>query len=185
MRFKGQSLWNIKLNSITKEISDTAWIESSKIHRNWPATLTLKLKPYEVKLLFMNKQGKLFPIIKDGTLLLPVDSKQAPDVAILEGESFLKNIELRQKAVMAFEQIPVVGSFSKKTISEVGYDQKEGFWMTLVKSGVKVKMGEDLVSIKAARVGQVVDYLEKHQFQARVIDANLSKKVLVSLRKGP
>jgi cell division protein FtsQ len=57
--------------------------------------------------------------------------------------------------------------------------------MTLIKTGVRVKMGEDQMALKAARVSQVVDYLETRQFDARVIDANLSKKVLVRLRKDP
>jgi cell division protein FtsQ len=39
--------------------------------------------------------------------------------------------------------------------------------------------------LKADRVGQVLDYLEKHELDARVIDANLTKKVLVRLRKRP
>ncbi|HEY1080413.1 MAG TPA: cell division protein FtsQ/DivIB, partial [Bdellovibrio sp.] len=139
----------------------------------------------EVKLLFMAKGGKLMPIIRDGTFLQEVDSKEAPDVALVEGEVFLKKPELRKKAVEVLEQIPSEGSFSKKTISEIRYDSKEGFWMTLIKTGVQVKMGEDQMSLKAARVSQVVDYLESRQFDARVIDANLSKKVLVRLRKDP
>ncbi len=57
--------------------------------------------------------------------------------------------------------------------------------MTMIKTGIQVKMGEDQVSLKSARVAQVVDYLETRQFDARVIDANLSKKVLVRLRKDP
>ncbi len=55
--------------------------------------------------------------------------------------------------------------------------------MTLIRTGVRVKIGEDQVALKAARVSQVVDYLDAKQFDARVIDANLSKKVLVRLRK--
>jgi cell division protein FtsQ len=39
--------------------------------------------------------------------------------------------------------------------------------------------------LKAARVAQVIEYMETRQLEARVIDANLSKKVLVRLRKDP
>ncbi|QDK38956.1 cell division protein FtsQ/DivIB [Bdellovibrio sp. NC01] len=184
-KYKGVSLWNVKLKAMSKDVAKFEWIENSMITRSWPATLSIKVRPYEVKLLFMGKNGKLLPIIKDGSFLNPVEAKQAPDVALLDGESFVKKPELRKKAVDVLEQIPAEGSFSKKTISEIRFDDKEGFWMTMIKTGVRVKIGEDQVSLKAARVSQVVDYLETRQFDARVIDANLSKKVLVRLRKDP
>lgn len=184
-KYKGISLWNIKLKKISREVSDLNWVEQLNIKRSWPATLAVRVRPYEVKLLYMGKGGKLIPIIKDGSFLDPVETKQAPDVALLDGESFQKKSELRKKAVEVIEQIPAEGSFSKKTISEIRHDSKEGFWMTMIKTGIQVKMGEDQVSLKAARVSQVVDYLESRQFDARVIDANLSKKVLVRLRKDP
>lgn len=184
-KYKGLSLWNIKLKNISQEVAQFNWIESVRITRSWPATLAIKIKPYEVKLLLMSKNGKLTPIIKDGALLNPVDAKEAPDVALLDGENFLKKTELRKKAVDVIEQIPAEGSFSKKTISEIRFESKEGFWLTMIKTGTRVKMGEDQVALKSARLSQVVDYLENHQFDARVIDANLSKKVLVRLRKDP
>lgn len=184
-RFKGVSLWNLKLKRISKEVDQLNWVESLNIKRSWPSTLSVLIRPYEVKLLYMAKGGKLVPIIKDGSFLDPVDSKQAPDVVLLEGEGFGKKGALRKKAVDVVDQIPAEGSFSRKTISEIRYDSKEGFWMTMIKTGIQVKMGEDQVSLKSARVAQVVDYLESRQFDARVIDANLSKKVLVRLRKDP
>lgn len=184
-KYKGLSLWNIKLKSVSRDVKAMNWVESLNIKRSWPTTLSVRVRPYEVKLLYMGKNGKLVPIIKGGELLDPVESKQAPDVVLLEGDSFMKKAELRKKAVDLVEQIPAEGSFSRKTISEIRYDNKEGFWMTMIKTGIQVKMGEDQVSLKSARVSQVVDYLESRQFDARVIDANLSKKVLVRLRKDP
>ncbi|MBV2167366.1 MAG: FtsQ-type POTRA domain-containing protein [Bdellovibrio sp.] len=184
-KYKGLSLWSIKLSSISREVSSLNWVDSLNIKRSWPATLSVRVQPHEVKLLYISKQGKLVPIIQDGRFLDPVETREAPDVAILEGEVFLKKTDLRKKAVDVIEQIPAEGSFSKKTISEIRYDSKEGFWMTMIKTGIQVKMGEDQVALKAARVSQVVDYLDSRQFDARVIDANLSKKVLVRLRKDP
>lgn len=184
-RFKGVSLWNVKLKTVSREVDALNWVEGLNIKRSWPSTLSVRIRPYEVKLLYMAKGGKLLPIIKDGTFLDPVETRQAPDVVLLEGDSFSKKSSLRKKAVEVVDQIPAEGSFSKKTISEIRYDSKEGFWMTMIKTGIQVKMGEDQVSLKSARVAQVVDYLDSRQFDARVIDANLSKKVLVRLRKDP
>lgn len=184
-KYRGLSLWTVKLKNMSKEVSSLDWVDGLNIKRSWPTTLSVRVRPHEVKLLFMAKGGDLLPIISSGDFLEPVKAKQAPDVALLEGETFLKKSELRKKAVEVIEQIPSEGSFSKKTISEIRYDAKEGFWMTMIKTGIRVKMGEDQMALKAKRVGQVVDYLETRQFDARVIDANLSKKVLVRLRKDP
>lgn len=185
VKYQGVSLWTIKLKNISREVRALNWVDSLNITRDWPSTLTIRVHPHEVKLLFLSKNGNLIPIIKSGSFLNAVETKQAPDVALLEGDAFLKKAELRKKAVEVIEQIPSEGAFSKKTISEIRHDDKEGFWMTMIKTGIQVKMGEDQVALKAARISKVVDYLESHQFEARVIDANLSKKVLVRLRKAP
>lgn len=185
VKYHGLSLWSVKLSSISNEVTSLNWIEGLNINRDWPSTLSVRVRPHEVKLLFVSKNGTLIPVIKNGSFLDAVESKQAPDVVLIEGDTFLNKTALRKKAVEVIEQIPIEGAFSKKTISEIRHDEKEGFWMTMIKTGIQVKMGEDQVALKAARVSKVVDYLESHQFDARVIDANLSKKVLVRLRKAP
>ncbi len=184
-RYRGLSLWSVSLKNFSQQVRDELWIESVNIKRSWPNTLSVVVKPHEIKLLLLAKNGVLFPIIEDGNILDPIDSRKAPDVAILEGEPFSKSKELRQRAVTIMKEIPEEGSFSRNRISEVRFDTKEGFWMTLIKTGIHVKMGEEQIALKASRVSRVVDYLETHQFEARVIDANLSKKVLVRLRKDP
>ena len=185
LKYKGQSLWSIRLKPLSREVRDENWVQALNIKRSWPNTLSVIVKPHEVKMLLLSKSGTLLPLIESGEVLDAVEASRAPDVALLDGEDFAKSKELRQKAVAVMNEIPAKGTFSKQSISEVRYDDKEGFWMTMIKTGIRVKMGEEQMAIKAARVSQVVDYLESHQFDARVIDANLSKKVLVRLRKDP
>lgn len=182
---KGQSLWSVKLSRVVRVLNSQNWIENHSISRSWPTVLRVKVKPHDVKLVYLGKNGKYLPIIKDGTFLDTVNSKQSPDVTLLAGENFAQKKELREKAVQVLSEIPDEGSFSKQTISEMRYDNKDGFSVTLMKTGIQVKIGEEQVALKSARVSQVVDYLQSRQFDARVIDANLSKKVLVRLRNDP
>ena len=70
-------------------------------------------------------------------------------------------------------------------VSEIGYDKKEGYWIKLLNSETRVQYGEDQFEIKSARISQVIEYLESRNLKARVIDANLSKKVLVRLQQSP
>lgn len=184
-KYRGQSLWKIDLNEVSKKIGTEAWVQEVVLTRRFPSKLRVVIEPKEIKLLYLSRGGKLLPVVSDGSFLEAVESKVAPDVPLLVGENFADKTELRKKSVEAVESIPLEGSFSRKSISEIQYDSKEGYWMTLIKSGIKVKMGEEQMALKGARVSQVIDYMDAHSFQARVIDANLSKKVLVRLRKDP
>ena len=183
--FRGQSLWHMDLAKLQKQIQDLNWVESVSLVRQWPATLKAKIKPLDVKLLLLTKKGEFFPVVRKGEILNSIEIKNIPDAMILRGDVFQKNLELRKKAVSVLESIPLEGTFSRAQISEMSYKEKEGFWLTLIRSGVEVRIGEELVPLKSARVSQVLDYLKSHQFEARVIDADLSQKVLVRLRKDP
>lgn len=183
--FRGVSLWKIHLPSVDKKLSEKEWLEEAQISRQWPSRIRIELKIKEVKLLMMTHQGKFVPVVQDGETLPTVELKQAPDVALLQGDVFEKQPEVRKKVVQMMNEIPKEGSFSKKTISEIHFDEKEGFWMTLIKDGIRVKLGQDEVAMKSSRVSQVLDYMESRKIQARVIDANLNKKVVVRLRKDP
>jgi cell division protein FtsQ len=182
---RGQSLWSVDLNKIKKEIDALAWVQDVILVRQWPGTLRAKITPFDVKMLLLTKHNEFMPIVKNGEVLPAIDVKYLPDATILRGESFQRSPDLRRKAVKVWEQIPQDGTFSKPKISEVYYKEKEGFWVTMMKNGIEVKLGESDVSLKSKRVSQVLDYLESNQFDARVIDADLSQKVLVRLRKDP
>ncbi|PIS10682.1 MAG: cell division protein [Bdellovibrio sp. CG10_big_fil_rev_8_21_14_0_10_47_8] len=183
--YRGTSLWSLDLPEVSEKVKKMRWIQGSSLSRRWPHQLSVRILPREVKLLFVSQNGKLLPIVEDGSFLQPVAAGEAPDVSLLAGDVFEKNVEMRKKAVTTISEIPDEGRFSRKTISELRYDSKEGFWATLIQSGMKVKIGDGQVSLRAARVSQVIEYMESRQLEARVIDANLSKKVLVRLRKGP
>jgi cell division protein FtsQ len=184
-QYRGQSLWHLDLPKISHLIHNLPWIETNKISRSWPTRLDVTVHPKDIKFLYLSKSGDVFPVVEDGSLLPSVTPKTAPDVAFLEGAVFENNSAMRKKAVQLMNAIPSEGKFSHQKISELRFDPKEGFWATLIQSGVKVKIGEDNIPLKSARVSRVLEYLETRELEARVIDANLSKKVLVRLRKDP
>lgn len=183
--FRGKSLWDLDLVEISKMISNLNWVENVYLSRSWPTRLNIRVVARDVKLVFVNKAGQMFPVVAEGQLLDGISSKQIPDVTLLHGDVFEKDKELRKRAVKLIEEIPDEGKFSRKNISEIRFDNKEGFWATLIETGIRVKIGEEQVPLRASRVSQVLEYMESRQIEARVIDANLSKKVLVRLRKAP
>lgn len=182
---KGQSLWRLDLPTLSRDLSKLNWIGNFHILRVWPSTLRLEISPLSVPLVYRSQQGELWPLTIQGEFLRPVLPMDVPDVVILTGDGFAKKKNLRIQALNIIAKIPETGEFSRRTISEMNYDVKDGFWMNLMKSRIAVKLGEDNIAEKSVRVAQVIEYLDKQRFEARVIDANLSQKVLVRLRKDP
>ena len=182
---RGVSLWKVDIAKLRDTYSKLSWIDGLSISRRWPSRLKVNVHAKEVDLLLMTKNGKFIPIVESGDSLPAVELKQIPDVAVLRGENFETRRDLRKKVVGLLKEIPADGPFSQKSISEIHFDDRDGFWVTLVKNGILVKMGHDQIAMKSTRVSQVLEYVDSRQLDARVIDANLSKKVLVRLRKEP
>jgi cell division protein FtsQ len=182
---RGQPLWGLKLQEISTALEQEKWIQSFHITRRWPATLQLTVKPQTLYFVYMNTQGQILPVMENGFFLDALKAGDSPDLPIAIGSDFDKSAEIRLKAIEILKQIPSHGSFSRQTISEIHHEVRGGFSFMLVDNGLKIKIGEDKVRTKSFRISKVLDYLTAKKFQARVIDANLSQKVLVRLRKDP
>ncbi len=181
--YRGQPIFSIDLDGLRNQILNWSWVAEVEVYRHWPNEIKILIHPKQVVALLLTKNGRLAPVLNDGVVMDPILKGSLPDVPILSGETFSQRKDILIKALVVLEQIPKEGRFSKQNIAEVKYHPKKGFSYQLVQSPVRVQLGEDQVAIKSARVGQVLEYLKNHNLQARVIDANLTKKVLVRLRK--
>lgn len=191
---KGISLWRAPLSQISKSLKQESWIKEFQISRAWPSGIELQIEPDPVVMMVMDfeksanslAEAALFqPITESGHVLAKVKSNVAPNAIITQDRIFLTNEKIRAGAVSVVKALPAKGSLSATHISEIGYDSKEGYWIKLLRSETKVNFGEEQFEIKSARISQVIDYLENRNLKARVIDANLSKKVLVRLQQNP
>lgn len=187
--FKGQSLWSFSLQNISDQLKIQKWIKEYHISRVWPATVRVHIEAKEVALLLANSKklamGVLSPITMDGDILPEIDTRQAPAKALLKGDVFKTQLDKRKKAIELLDSLPAEGKLGVQQLADINYNSKDGFWVSVIHSDMKVKLGEDQFAMKSARVSQVLDYLEKKNLKARVIDANLSKKVLVRLQQSP
>ncbi len=188
-KYDSRSLLRISLDDLSMEIQNTEWTKSHELYRKFPNELSIVLEAEVIPIVYLGKNGQVHPITNEGKILSALEPKSIPDVVIVTGENMETDLNLRRKTIQAVHDFPKEGVFSQKTISELHYDSKNGFWATLIHSKYLVKLGDDQLSLKAARISQVAEYLEKNPpkdgFETRVIDANLSKKVLVRLRKAP
>ncbi len=183
--FKGMSLWRFPLSQVAAILKEEQWVGEFRLSRSWPSSLEIEIDPQPVAFLIQASQDKFSPVSESGEVLAKVDSKQAPDAIISHDVVLLKNKKIRDGALTVLKSLPTQGRLHSSQVSEIGYDKKEGYWIRLLQSEVKINLGEDQFEIKSARVAQVIDYLESRDLKARVIDANLSKKVLVRLHQAP
>lgn len=183
--YRGKSLWLLDLKMISKEIFQEDWIAQARVSRKWPVDLEVTIVPKNIKLLLVQGNSGFSPVDDQGKALQPVKSSQAPRLPILRSSIFVKDEKLRKQAVDFVQQLPVDGKFSQQSVSEIYYDNKRGFWTTLIDQNIQVNLGKENLPLRSARVAQVLEYMDSREMQARVIDADLSKKVLVRLRKDP
>ncbi len=184
-KLEGQSLLKLKLKTIRDEVLAEHWVNSVVLSRHWPDTLEISITAKGVATVLFNKNGSLNPVMEGGGLLETTKEAGSLDLVVLRGESLEKQQALRQKAIEFLKALPKEGLLTKEKVSDIEYNDKEGFWLSLIGSGTKVIMGQGPVAGKIKRVNRVLEYMESHQVRGRVIDARFSKKVLVKLRKKP
>lgn len=180
--WRGQSLWQLDLEKIKSQISKREWLKDVRLRRQWPSRLSVVIAVKEVRFLMIGKNGEMYPVTEDSQVLPRVELGQSPDVMLTQSEAIWHQVETRKLAVKAVESLPVEGSFSRRSISELQWKDKEGISMVLVNSGLKVKLGFDKFATKGFRVGQVLDYMKaqsKNIDGIDLIDADLSNKVIV------
>ena len=182
---KGQALYKIDLKKMKKFLNDENWISSYQISRRWPSEIEVLIQPEKIYFSILTSTGEFKPVIQTGEMLEAVKINASADVPIIRQSEFLKSEELRKRVIQLLKDIPLSGVFSRSEISEIQHSEKEGFTLFMSRDQLRVKLGEKQVRNKSLQVTQVMHYLVNKKIQARVIDANLSQKVLVRLRKAP
>lgn len=191
---KGISLWRAPLSQISQSLKEEEWVKKFQISRAWPSGIRLVVEPDNVAILVMSQEGVqsatneasvIRPITESGKLLEKINSNSSPNAIVTFDAIFLSNQKVREGAIEVIKSLPSAGAMSAAHVSEIGFDGKEGYWIKLLKSETKINFGDLQFQIKSARISKVIEYLESRNLKARVIDANLSKKVLVRLQQNP
>ncbi|MEQ1876675.1 MAG: FtsQ-type POTRA domain-containing protein [Bdellovibrionia bacterium] len=182
-RFKGREIWNVDVGEIAASVHDLSWIRGVSVRRVFPNTIRLDIDAKPVSAVVVTDAGKLVPISTDSSLLPPLPATKFPDVPIVRDRRILRDQKLRSLTVQLLRELPADGLLSAKNIAEVSSDHDDQFWLSLIEDGLQIKIGIENVPLRAARVEKVLEYLRSNQLQARVIDADFSKKVVVKLRK--
>lgn len=183
--FENKNLWQISLFTIAEKFQSESWVKSVSVSRDWPKKIKVKVQNRNIKLLALSAQGRLVPVDSEGEFLPVIEWNESPRVPLLRGAALLSQIKLRKIILDFFNQLPMEGSFGFNQISDVTYNEIDGFVATLLWKSLQVKLGFEPSTLVSLRVSQVLDYLQSRNINVRVIDTNFSKKVLVKLRNQP
>lgn len=180
-QFGNTKIWNVDVASLGGILQKQAWIEQHLIQRTFPNQIRIEVKPKKVAVIFISRIGRIIPISYDGAILPEVDLKDAPNAPVIRDVIFLKDIKVRQSLMQLMTELPISGPLSRESIAEIQLEKTNQFLVSLSQSGIQVRIGVENIPLKVARVTKVLEYLQSNNVQARVIDADFSKKVLVKL----
>lgn len=179
----GKFLWDLDLLRLQSELQLSSWVQRVFVQRVWPSGLQIQVWPKRAFAQWHNGFGDFSLVSEEGTWLSSIDV--VAQVPILVGDKFKQDSALRSRAVELLKALPSSGEFSFENIAEVGFERGSGLWVSLMKPPLRIKMGENEFDLKSQRVTRVLEHLRETGIEARVIDANLSQKVLVRMRKAP
>lgn len=182
---KGKKIWQIDINGVRAALARDEWVKDVIISRSFPNEVRVVVRSKAPAAVLISSQGLFLPVTEHGQLLSALPGGSLPDVPLLRGEIFKTDQPRRMTVIKFLQTLPIQGPMNTNNISEVGWNNEDGYTLTLMQPKVEVKLGEDRVDLKALRVAQVMNYLTANSLKGRVIDASYSKKVLVRLRKGP
>ncbi|MDW8190487.1 MAG: hypothetical protein RMK80_05900 [Pseudobdellovibrionaceae bacterium] len=184
-RWLGKDLWQVDL--FWSGISPEFWMDDVEMRIMWPGRITLKVQVSEV--LFIKKEGaKFIPFFSN--------SEWGPPLGIKNLSEHWTIVEWEQKTddddddddqerwievVSFFKNYLLKHPFSK-SVKKIRYDREEGFILELMGGATSVLLGHQLSAERFDRVTQVITFLQLKKLEARVIDAEFDKKVLVKLR---
>ncbi|MCB0412110.1 MAG: FtsQ-type POTRA domain-containing protein [Bdellovibrionales bacterium] len=183
--FTGKWLWEASLKEIRNQVLEDARIQEASVYRVFPQGIRVEVFPQKPVMSLLDTKGRFNPVAHDGTLLPPLKPTEVANVPLLRGLEFFENDKLRKQAVELFESLPSQGVFSQRNISELRFSKDQGFCFFLMDPPLQIIVGESALGPKAKRVEQVLHYMQTNNVKSRVIDATLSKKVVVRVRNDP
>jgi len=183
--YEGKLFWDVPLRELFDLIARDKRVRTVSVHREFPSTLRISIEPHTPVLAWVGRDGRIYPVATDATLLPALPLSDLPDMVLLRGEEFKEDIQLRDRALEIFRTLPDGGVFGKRKVSEIVYGKKDGFDVFVSGSRSQVRLGDTDFSPRVSRVERVLTYLDSQNIKGRVIDARFSKKVVVRVRNTP
>lgn len=181
---KGHSLVRVGLKDIQLDLKKYPWIDTFRISKSWPSNLKIEITPFKIPMIVQSSSKSFVPVTASGELLKEIRLTEAPDVVVATQKKLLTDKIKREKALWFVSKLPDQGVLSQATVAGINLLDNDGFELQLMATSTKVILGEEDLENKINKASQVLDYIEKKQLKAKLVDANSGKKIIVRLHDG-
>lgn len=183
------SLFDLDFFSIEKRIRSNPWVDSVRLEKNFPQTLSIHVQ-YRKPVALVQHQGDLFYVGGDGQLIEKMSLKFQSNLPVLSG--------LKAGESEYFRALGWVKDWKNFELSRwleldsIRFKSGEGFEL-LVRYRLKqsrfvrtrIYLGNEDISLEHwSRLGKVFEYLIQHQIQISELHGDLDKKIVVKTTTG-
>lgn len=182
----GLSMFDLDLKSIGARIEKNPWVETAKVERIFPGTITIKVTEFTPAAII--NHGCLYYVAQDGTVFKSLEVGEKINFPLLTGmeqKDILQNHEetrlLLAGAVRLARSLQTRSSFNLEKVSEIHIDPLQGYELMTLQGGVPVRIGFDDFEPKLARLERIYSELESRLPVTQYIDLNAADRVIVKL----
>jgi cell division septal protein FtsQ len=180
----GDPLLSMDLRHIAELLEKNPWIETLKVRRRFPGTLTIEITEREP--VAVVNMGYLYYMDAKGDIFKPLTEGDRLDFPILTGitEEDLGKDPIGTKN-MIHTALGIMGLLGKGTnfrledVSEIHLDKGYGFTLFTARGGIPVKLGNGDFPAKLARFSRIYGDLTAQTAALEYIDLNYPDKIVV------
>jgi cell division septal protein FtsQ len=180
----GDPMLGLDPRQIADRLSKNPWIETLKIRRRFPATLSIELTEREPAavvnmgyLFYLDSKGDVFKPLKEG------DRMDFPVVTGITEDDMAKDPEgakqLLCSALGIMELLKKNSTFRLEDISEIHLDKGFGFTLFTASGGVPIRLGNDDFVGKLSRLSRIYKDLSANMARLEYIDLDYADKIVV------
>ncbi len=180
----GDDLIKVSLGKIGEQLEKNPWIESVRVKRYFPHTLTMKVTEREPLaiinvgyLAYIDAKGAVFKPLNDGdSLNYPIITGVTEDDLATDPTEAKRVLQETIKLIALLKQGEL---FRLDDVSELHYDKGFGFTLFTVQGGIPVRLGTDGYGDKLYRLARIFKELQPQMLTLEYIDLNYTDKIIV------
>lgn len=180
----GDPMLRMDLRHMAGQIEKNPWVDTLRIRRHFPSTLTIELTEREP--VAVVNLGYLFYLDAKGDIFKPLTEGDRLDFPILTGiteEDLSKDPAgtktMIRTALGIMDLLRKGTAFRLEDVSEIHLDKGYGYTLFTAAGGIPVKLGNGDFKDKLARLSRIYGDLASQTAALEYIDLNYSDKIVV------
>jgi len=181
----GDDLLSLRLARMGEQLSKNPWIESVRIRRNFPHSLTIDVVEREpVGIVSM---GYLYYLDRKGEIFKPLQEGESLDFPVITG--FTEEDVIRDQAGTREALKVMLGLLDQlrnnksgitiADISELHYDKGFGYTLFTIDRGLPIRLGSDAFDEKLGRLSRIYNELQTQITGLEYVDLDYSDRIVV------